>query len=105
MVRREEQSMSFACYYDVPADEQFYRRVAAELGEDEPDGLVLHLVVKHDGGLRHTELWKSKDDWERFRHERVAPALDKVFEAAGFEERPPRPVEYEIEVVDIRTGA
>lgn len=97
--------MSYACFYDVPADENFYRRVMAEMGDDEPEGLVLHLVVKRDGGLRHTEVWRAKQDWERFRRERVAPALEKVFEAAGFDESPPRPTEHEIEVVDIQTGA
>ncbi|MDQ4027831.1 MAG: hypothetical protein M3214_07260 [Actinomycetota bacterium] len=95
--------MSYACFYDVPADEQFYRRVMAEIGGDAPDGLVLHLVVKRDGGLRYTEVWKSQEDWERFRRERVAPALEKVFRAAGFDETPPRPIEHEIEVVDIQT--
>jgi hypothetical protein len=50
-------------------------------------------------------VWKSKQDWERFRRERVAPALERVFEAAGFDESPPRHMEHEIEVVDIQTGA
>jgi hypothetical protein len=97
--------MSYACFYDVPADEKFYRRVMAEMGGDEPDGLVLHLVVKRADGLRHTEVWKSKEAWERFRRERVAPALEKVFGAAGFDGAPARPIEHEIEVVDIQTGA
>ena len=97
--------MSYACVYDVPADEGFYRRVMAEIGDDQPKGLVVHLVLKRDHGLRHIEVWDSKDDWESFRQERVDPALEKVFAAAGFAERPPRPVEQEMEVVDIRTGA
>lgn len=68
--------MPYALQYDAPADEQFYRRVAAEIGDEQPKGLVAHLVVKRDGGLHHIEVWESKEDWERFRAERVEPALD-----------------------------
>lgn len=96
--------MSYAIVYDVPADERFYRRVMAEISDEQPEGLVVHLVVKHDGGLRHTEVWKSRRDWERFRREQVEPALDKAFAAAGFDHRPPRPEEQLLDVVDVRTG-
>jgi hypothetical protein len=97
--------MSYACLYDVPADESFYRRVRAEIGDEPPDGLIAHLVVKRDGGLRHIEVWESQEQWERFRHDRAEPALEKVFAAAGFAERPPRPAEEEIEVIDAWLGA
>jgi hypothetical protein len=96
--------MYHAVFYDVPADEEFYRRVMTEIGDEQPKGLVVHLVVKRDGGLRHTEVWESKEDWERFRQEQVEPALDKVFAAAGFAQRPPRPMEHQMQVVDVRTG-
>ena len=96
--------MAYACQYDVPADEQFYRRVMAEIGDEQPKGLVAHLVVKRDQGLRHIEVWDSKDDWERFRTERVDPALDRVFAAAGFAGRPPRPPEQELDLVDALVG-
>ncbi len=97
--------MSYAIFYDVPADEGFYRRVMAAIGDEPPEGLVLHLVVKHDGGLRHTEVWESRQDWERFRLEQVEPALDKVFAAAGFDHRPPRPEVQPLDVIDVRTGS
>lgn len=96
--------MSYACFYDVPADEQVYRRVKAEIGNEQPKGLVVHLVVKLDGGLRHIEVWESQEDWERFREERVEPAVGKVLAAAGLAQRPPPPVEQEMEVVDVWTG-
>ncbi len=97
--------MPYALQYDVPADEQFYRRVAAEIGDEQPKGLVAHLVVKRDGGLRHIEVWDSKEEWERFRTERIEPALDKVFAAAGFAHRPPRPPMQEMDLVDVRVGS
>ncbi len=96
--------MPYAFHYDVPADEQFYRRVKDEIGEEKPQGLVAHLVVKRDGGLRHIEVWDSKEDWERFRRERVDPALDKVFAAAGVGRRPPQPPAQEMALVDAWVG-
>jgi hypothetical protein len=96
--------VSYAFEYDVPANEQFYQRVKAEIGDEKPRGLVAHLVVKRDGGLRHIEVWESKEDWERFRQERAEPALDKVFAAAGIAPRPPRPQEQELPLVDAVVG-
>jgi hypothetical protein len=97
--------MPYACEYDVPADEQFYRRVQAEIGDEYPKGLVAHVVVKRDGALRHIDVWDSKDEWERFRAERVQPALERVFAAAGFAETPPRPPEEELQLVHVLVGA
>lgn len=97
--------MSYAFHYDVPADEEFYRRVVGEIGDDQPEGLVVHLVVKRDDGLRHIEVWQSKQDWEHFRRERVEPALDTVFAAAGVAERPPQPRERQLDLVDVRLGS
>ncbi len=96
--------MPYAFQYEVPADEEFYRRVAAEIGSDQPKGLVAHLVVKGDRGLRHIGVWESKEDWERFRSQRVDPALEKVFAASGVTDLPPRPPEEELDLVDALVG-
>lgn len=97
--------MFYACSYQVPADEQLYARVKAEVGDERPEGLVAHLVVKSDGGLRHTTVWESRAGWERFRDERLQPAVAKVLTAAGFAHLPPPPVVHELEVVDVITGS
>ena len=96
--------MSYACQYDVPTDERLYQQVKSLIGEKPPTGLVVHLVVSHERGLRHTTVWESQADWERFRTERVQPAVEKVLTAAGFAEVPPRPVEVELHVVDLQVG-
>jgi hypothetical protein len=100
-----EERMSYAFFYDVPGTEELYQRIKAEIGDDPPKGLVVHLVVKSDGGLRHFNVWESTQDWERYRHERVAPAVGKVLAAAGVAQRPPEPVEQQLAVVDVWTGA
>ncbi len=96
--------MSYVLQYDVPADEQFYRRVREELGDEQPKGLIVHMVLKREGGLRHLGVWESKEDWERFRDERAEPALARVFQASGFPRRPPRPEVLEMGLVDVWMG-
>ena len=93
--------MPFACSYEVPADERLYATVKAEIGDDRMDGLIVHLVVKSDLGLRHTTVWESQADWERFRDGRLQPAVAKALTAAGFAQLPPPPVVDELDVVDV----
>lgn len=88
-----------------PAPRSSTSGVKAEIGDDPPKGQLLHLIVKSDGGLRHLNVWQSKEDWDRHRQERIAPAVAKVLAAAGITERPPAPVEQQLDVVDVWTGA
>jgi hypothetical protein len=97
--------MSYAFYYEVPGTEELYQRVKAELGNDRPAGLLVQLVVKSDGGLRHINVWETRRDWQRYRDERIGPAVGKVLAAAGIAGRRPEPVEQPLEVVDVLTGA
>ena len=97
--------MFYACSYEVPADEELYARVKAEVGDEGAEGLLVHLVVKTDRGLRHTGVWESKADWDRFRDARVRPAVARVLTAAGFAHLPPPPVEEEMQVVDVQTAS
>jgi hypothetical protein len=96
--------MSYALFYDVPADEQTYRQVKAAIGDEQPKGLVVHLVVKSEGGLRHIGVWDSEADWQRFHDDRVEPAVHKVLTAIGFTELPPDPPVQELELVDVWMG-
>ncbi|MEA2826094.1 MAG: hypothetical protein QOG43_533 [Actinomycetota bacterium] len=93
--------MPYACSYEVPADEQLYQRVNHEIGSDAPEGMLVHLVLRSDRGLRHIGVWETQGDWERFRDQRVRPAVLRVLQAAGVTERPPRPEEEELDVVDL----
>lgn len=97
--------MPYAFQLDIPTDEQFYEKVKAEIGDEQPQGLISHLVVKQDGGLRHIDVWESKEDWDRFSAERVGPAVGKLLRASGATDLPPAPVEQELDVVDTWIGA
>jgi hypothetical protein len=97
--------MPYGVHYDVPANEEIYGKVKTEIGDEKPDGLVVQFVVRTDAGLRHFQIWDSKGEWERFRDERVQPAVGKVLAEIGFTGSPPPPDEHEIEVVDVWSGA
>jgi hypothetical protein len=75
--------MPYAFIQDVPANEQIYGQIRAKLGDGIPEGLVAHLVYKHEAGLRYIDVWDTQDDWERFRDERVEPVVDEVLASLG----------------------
>jgi hypothetical protein len=94
--------MPYACFYDVPGDEHIYEKVKAEIGEDQPDGLILQLVSKLDsGGLRHINVWESKQEWERFQRELVAPAVGRVLAGMGISDASARPTVTDMDLVDV----
>jgi len=68
---------------DVPANEEMYGQIKARLGDQPPKGLVAHVVLTRDGGLRYVDVWETQADWERFRDEEVEPAVDAVLSAIG----------------------
>jgi hypothetical protein len=65
----------YAFVQDVASTWEQYERVAAPTVEPPPDGLILHIAGPTDEGFRIIDVWESKQAWERFRAERLAPAL------------------------------
>src|SRR4051794_34504723 len=59
---------------------QMYDGVQQEMGiaGDPPDGLIFHWAGEVDGKWTITNLWESRDAYERFRDERLLPAIKKV---------------------------
>jgi hypothetical protein len=49
-------------------------------------------------------VWESRQDWERYRDERVGPTVGRVLAAAGIDRRPPEPDEQRLDVVDVVTA-
>lgn len=96
--------MPYALEYEVPADAAFYNRVKEGVGEERPHGLLAHIVTETPRGLRHLGVWDTKQDWDRFREERVEPALEKALAEVGRPGRPPQPPTQELRVVDVILG-
>ena len=94
--------MPHAYYYDVPSTPEMYRAVTAEM-DAPPTGLISHLVVRHEQGLRHYGVWQSRASWEQYRDDVVRPAVARVLSRAGIAE-PPSPEEHQLEVVEVQTG-
>lgn len=55
-----------------------YDAVAAEIGEVDPDGALVHVAGTYEGKLRILEVWESEAHYQQFREERLTPALRKV---------------------------
>jgi hypothetical protein len=59
---------------------QMYDGVQAELGieSDPPPGLIVHWAGEMDGKWTVLDLWESREEYDRFRDERLFPAIQKV---------------------------
>jgi hypothetical protein len=48
------------------------------LDDDPPLGLVSHVAWFTESGLRAVDVWRTRDDFERFAQERLLPAAEQV---------------------------
>jgi hypothetical protein len=80
--------MAYGFVQDVPANEVLYRQIRELLPTDAPKGMVVHLVLEREGGLRYIDVWDSEADWDRFRTNHVEPAVAKVPADAGIPHGP-----------------
>jgi hypothetical protein len=90
-------------YVQVPADSTWetYLRVMAEVGDEHPAGLIVHVAEPHgDGGVRIVDVWDSQADYERFRDERLVPAVRRVVGEEAFAQAPP----VRLDVLDVRSA-
>jgi hypothetical protein len=57
-----------------------YDGMTAEMGieNDPPAGLIFHWAGEVDGKWTVTDIWESREHHERFRQERLFPAIQKV---------------------------
>jgi hypothetical protein len=92
--------MVYAFTQDVPIDTDMYARIAAALGDEPMDGLLLHLAVRNpDGGLRYIDVWESEEQCTRAFDERVHPAVDTAF---GGRRPPVEPTVTPLDVIEAR---
>jgi len=53
--------MTYAFTQDVPITLDIYHEIKADLGEQPPEGLIVHLAqVMEDGHLRYLDVWESE---------------------------------------------
>jgi hypothetical protein len=98
--------MTWAMTLDVPAPAEVYDAVHRHLlGTVGPsaDGLLLHLSRATDTGFQVTEVWESREHYERYESGPVAEALATMSGGAAV---PPgdAPVEFDVRGLVIPVG-
>ena len=94
--------MTYAFTYDVPITIEIYARIKEGLGPERPPGLIAHLTLQIENGLRYIDVWQSKDDFEVFAESRLHPVVHPILEGMlGFV--PPEPSHTMLDVVDVWT--
>jgi hypothetical protein len=88
-------------YYDAPGSPEMYRLVNEQIGGDQPEGLVVSVVTATEGGLRHLNVWHSREQWESYRDGRVRPAVADVLLRFGIPVPIEPPQEHPLELVDV----
>jgi len=70
--------MAYAYVMDVPAPIEFYDALHAEIGRrsgGDVVGMLLHVGRETRAGFQITEVWESKELYDRFDAEILGPAL------------------------------
>jgi hypothetical protein len=49
-----------------------------DIGNNPPAGLICHWAGEVDGEWTITDLWESREAYDRFQEERLFPAIEKV---------------------------
>ena len=67
-----------------------YQRVQQALGDDAAPGLIYHAAGEAGGGRwQSVSVWESEDDFNRFRDERLLPAVQDALGAEMAQGGPP----------------
>jgi hypothetical protein len=97
--------MTYAFTFDVPANEEMYGKIRALLPAEPPPGLISHVVLHHEGGLRYVDVWESEAQWQTFLDEVGEPAVDEVLASYGLPHDDSLVRLEEIKVIDVWQGA
>ena len=67
-----------------------------DLGDDAPDGLIVHTAGFDGDVFRIFDVWESEAHWTRFRDERLMPAVEKMMAENPTGAPPARESTYEL---------
>lgn len=67
--------MPYVFVQDVASSWEHYQHFAAALAEPLPTGLILHVAGKTEEGFRIIDFWESEQAWQKFRAQRLVPAI------------------------------
>lgn len=94
--------MAYSFTQDVPIDAAVYHRVLEGMGDDPPEGLIVHIAVERaEGGLRYFDVWESEEDWDRFAEERLHPVVHPILSSHLGDDFPPEPERVPLPVIHV----
>jgi hypothetical protein len=88
--------MAVGVYTEIKGDADEYDAVNAKMGvaDDPPEGMIIHTAGEIEGGgMRLFDVWESAEAYEKFRNERLGPAVTEV---VGPDARPTVQETYEL---------
>jgi hypothetical protein len=92
--------MTYAFTQDVPIDAAFYERIRVGLGDQPPEGMIVHLALERDGGgLRYVDVWDTQAQWQRFVDERLHPVVHGLLHEIFGDDLPPEPEQSPVRVI------
>ena len=67
-----------------------YERVQQAVGDTAPDGLIYHAAGEQpNGNWQAVSIWQSEEHWNRFRDEKLMPAVQQTLGEAVLQGGPP----------------
>jgi hypothetical protein len=93
--------MAYSFQQDVPITMDVYREILDRLGPTPAEGLIVHMAIQLEHGLRYIDVWESRALHERFVEDRLHAVVGDVLRGAGFEEMPPEPEMVALDVRDV----
>jgi hypothetical protein len=69
---------------------------ALNVDADPPSGLIVHAAGEVDGKWRSVDVWESEADYNRFREERLMPAVIRAMGEEAVAAGPPPQESFEV---------
>ena len=66
-----------------------YEQVARVVGDDPPEGLIVHAAGERDGRWCSVDVWESQEAHDRFVEERLLPAVRQALGDEAADADPP----------------
>lgn len=98
--------MTILLRHHLPAPRQMIEAVSNEMGvrSDPPPGLLIHVATETPDGIDIVDVWNSREDYEAFDRDRLAPAIAKVAAASGMEIPADMPAPTMVDAFDLVMG-
>jgi hypothetical protein len=66
-----------------------YERVSKAVGDEAPDGLIVHAAGEEEGKWLSVSVWESEEHANRFRDQRLMPAVTQALGEQAVAAGPP----------------